>query len=543
MKKIIFHLLSLAISLSVLAQKPREDSTNSAKCSNPVIEKSNKITNYRYEYDFKNFRKDQDCNIIPRHQKSKVFIRINNINRMLYQIDANGVPQSLPLEKISLFDSLANSIKAGGIDPSQGLTPDNPEKNKQIPGSRKNGLKTRENPFFKQQSEIKARLKFINDNFSAWVNEMKRLEYFSKFAKNVPMIIAGEPYSQDDLKLKLITDANVIAFDNTIITTPGFPNAAVDFPRLQASINTLPTATAQTVKAVYEKMVKAKAEIEALIAEIKTICNAKLTELIIKEKEDCDTKQFTDGFPADFDKALEQAKNIDTGKITEAAGEVSILLNKVNNPGNFYYQLNTAFDIEGDWYDAKVTLKPKSNYVNSIDPDSLVYHFPVKGKFEWAIGPALNFHFTKSMFDESFRIDSARNGTGKAKTDTFLITRNPNRNRLVPSIGIMAHFFWQRHSSITPGIVFGLSTSPVELKDLRAYLGGCLNIGGITDKIFLNAGFAFGWADRLKSNLQMGENKKSQIPFNGDTIGSPDQLVERTFQIGGFVGFTYKLSK
>lgn len=524
--------------MPLFAQKKRKPNKNTGNCINPAISRSGKTTIYTYEYDYSDPNKNNDCAILPRHNKSEVYIRIKNINRILYDIDANGTSQNLPLQDIG-FDSLI--IKAISINGTPGTPVDAPEA---FVPFLKNGVpekgKTRPNLFLKQKNKIVERLSYINSNYLAWVQKMQSLELFLQFAKNVPVIIAGERFSQDNLKLKLITEPNVIQFDRTIITTPGLPNIATDYPMLQSSINTRPSKLAQGIKETYEKMVKANQEIDVLIAEIKAVCKTKLPGL---QEEDCDTEPYTNGFPEDFDKALEEAKKIDVNKITEVAGDITVLLNSINDPANFFYQLNKPFEIEGDWYDAKVNIKPKPAYANIVPSDSFVYRFPVKGKFEWAIGAALNFHASASLLNQSFQIDSTRLIDGMAKKDTFTIKKNSNRNKMIPSIGMMAHFYWQQHSDITPGIVFGLSTSSVELKDLRAYLGVSCIVGGLTDKLFFNTGLALGWVDRLKANLEIGENPKSQIPFNGDNVGSPDQLVEKAFKVGWFFGFTYRLSK
>jgi hypothetical protein len=550
MKKISILIVLAFISFITIAQNnKRKTNINKDICVNPQAAKSKKSTVYTYTYDFSNMKKNEDCNVIPRHKKDLVYININNINLLLYDIEAAGIAQNLPQEYKNLFDTLVN-LKANSINTTTNSVESAPPPNSQKTDNKgvllfkiNKSTKAKQSviiptPYYAEKKKIEDNQTYINTHFSAWISDMQKLENFLKYGKNVNSLIEAECCSQNKLKESLITEVNVLKFDTSIYSV-GSVNIVMDYPKLISSVNTTPSALVSNIKKELEQMKKAKQDADDLIASIRKDCKKNKTQ----DKPECDVDNLEDNYPPDLSKAFKMAEKIDASKIDEAAGELNKILNKVNSEKNFKYDMLTPFEIEGDAYKAKVKLKPKTQYAASIKSDSITIPLLVKGKFEWAIGPGINFHLSKSLRNESFQIDSARNSMGNAQKDTFNIIQNQNRSKMIPSIGVMAHFYWQQQSSITPGIVLGLSTSVADLKDLRAYLGLSLMAGGLSDKIYFNTGFAFGWSDRLKPNLQIGENTKSQIPFTGDKVGSPEQLVEKAFHAGWFFGLTYKLSK
>ena len=60
-------------------------------------------------------------------------------------------------------------------------------------------------------------------------------------------------------------------------------------------------------------------------------------------------------------------------------------------------------------------------------------------------------------------------------------------------------------------------------------------------KIIISAGLVYGKVNRLKGNLNIGDNPKSQIPYTGDNIAA-DQLTEKVGKLGLYVGVSYKLN-
>ena len=218
----------------------------------------------------------------------------------------------------------------------------------------------------------------------------------------------------------------------------------------------------------------------------------------------------------------------------------------VDDETNFFYV--TCFEKdEAESINILLKAVPKESYKNKLDSHIYKYNIPVRGRFKWTIGPSLNFHLGKSLMDYTFSIDSARRNHDPNEpimTDTFQITKNPLRSKVIPHIGFMASFYWQTHKALTPGITIGVSTSPTQLSELRAYLGASLIIGGpFKGKLIFSAGLAGASVDRLKPNLTEGLNPRNRILFNGNLLPSPDQLVDKGFKIGGYFGFTYNLKE
>jgi hypothetical protein len=550
MKSIALFISSfLLYSSAVIAQKndDRSAKKTTSACTNPVQAKTKKSTTYTYTYDFSDFKPSDDCNIVPRHSKDKVFINLTNINRLLYNLEAKGISISQTLPDISIFDSLAGSFKGDAINPAVNAvdpapsttTPKLDKSNKLI--RIKGVVQVVPTPYYNEKAEIEYQQNYIANNFAAFVSEIEMLQHFIKFGANVPDYVQAECCKQDRLILSILSDAHIAEFDPTIFSVPGSIVPATDYPNLLSSINSTPTQLAKNIILGLKDMKEAKAKADELIASIKKDCKKNKNQ----NSPECDVESLEDNYPDDFEKAIAEAEKVNVVKITDAASKLSMILHKVNQSQNFVYNMLTPYEIEGETYKAKLIYKPRTEYADKVITDSITIPMLVKGRFKWAIGPSLNFHFGSGLFNETYSIDSARRTTPSGSVvmmDTFNITQNPLRQKLLPYVGVMANFYWQTNNALTPGIAVGLSTSPTQLSDLRAYLGGALIIGGpIKGKLIINLGFAGAAVDRLKPNLTTGNNPKSQIPFTGDKVGTPDQLVEKVFRVGGFFGLSYNL--
>jgi hypothetical protein len=507
--------------------------------SNPSVSgKGKRVTTYTYKFDYSDPNPGTPNPITPRHKKDRVFVSVDNINRLAFDIKPSDATVAIDLPRISLFDSLASTLKTGNINattPTVTEPVESQQKTRQVNNRMKNGKMqkttvtvTVKDPYFEKKKRITELQKTINSEFPDAVAFMQSLEFFSKFAQVAPSIAVGERYSQQTIKDRLINEMNIQQF------YPGLSS----FSDLQSVIATQPVTIVKDLNTKIDIIKSARKEANALLAEIEKQCKENKT----RDEDFCDVSDLEDNYPPDLDKALEQADKIKLTQIIEVANELQSLFIKVNDDKNFSFGPK-YFEPKDDYISIKLLFVPNAASAKNFTADSIVVeNIPVKGKFEWAIGPSLNFHLTESLFNFSYHIDSAYGHDQLAKKDTFNLKKNTLRNKAIPSIGIMAHFYWQNHASVTPGIAIGLSTSPTELSDLRAYLGGSLLIGDLSNRVIFSAGLAFGSVDRLKPNLKKGENPKSQIPFNGETIGAPADFVEKTFKFGAFMGLTYKLN-
>ena len=119
---------------------------------------------------------------------------------------------------------------------------------------------------------------------------------------------------------------------------------------------------------------------------------------------------------------MAQADKIDDASLENSVSKLLITLNQVNDSGNFSY-LSNEFIPDGDYMDLKALITPKDVYKDQFKSDSITLQIPVKGRFEWSIGPSVNFGLSGSLFDNYYNIDTARNSTGIIKTDTFTIKK------------------------------------------------------------------------------------------------------------------------
>lgn len=488
---------------------------------------------YKYEYDFSSPATMKYKN--AKFRKDRVYLSVLNINRMIYDIDGSAQMVNIDLSFANYFDSLSHSINSASITPTakqqlvQGAFDPDAEKNKF------NGTHFKANI----DSVIDLQTK-IQDEFDIKLTDnLKNIEYFSNFAKIVPSIIAGEKHSQSIILNRMLTENSLQHLNKNVPFS--------DFNSLYSTINSKPTFFANTIKISAESIKNYKKQADEIIQRIKSQCNARTGTSITDA--DCDLKDLESNFPPYLDEALAQADKVDEAAISNSVSSLLNLLNQINDPTNFSY-LSQEFIPDGDYMNVKALFTPKDAYKQLYKPDSITLQIPIKGKFEWSIGPAVNFSLTKSLFDNSYTIDTARSQNGSIRTDTFTIKQNKNQNLVIPSIGIMANFYWQKHSTVTPGITIGLSTAATDLSQLRVYLGGSLFIGGLAtdinknlvyNHIILSAGIAYGQVDRLKGNLNIGENPKSQVSYTGDKIAT-DQLTEKAGKVGLYVGISYQLN-
>ncbi len=465
-------------------------------------------------------------------------IRICNINRIAYDINANGQIVKASLPDTSIFDGLAKLYqntpavpkdtgdetlpKDGSANEKVGVTGD---KNLPVIPKRPTQKKTAFERLQQSADSIKNLIKPLMEDL---FQQLNNLEHYALFAADVPVIIGGECCSQQRIKDRIGNQQNIKAFRSDIT----FDNV---LGIIKASIPPLFDSTKDNEKKIRELL----KELGLLINNYqKNYCetnrdmasNCTLLPNILK-------------LPGQesVDKSLAIAAKSDKAELLKSLRVLEDLMARVNNNSNFFY--TTCFDKEDAEF-IKVFFKAtaKEGYADKLDSQVYRYSVPVTGRFKWAIGPSLNFHFGGTLVNQSYSIDSARNSSGNIMSDTFGISKNSQRSRVVPHVGFMVHFYWQRHWPVTPGITIGISTSPTQFSDLRAYLGASGIIGGsIKGKLILSAGLAGAAVDRLKPNLVEGLNPKNRILFNGNNLPGSEQLVDKVFRIGFFAGITYNL--
>ncbi|HVW12513.1 MAG TPA: hypothetical protein VHB54_01750 [Mucilaginibacter sp.] len=548
MKKFLFFWLIVVVcSCSI---KKSQTITNSTKTvtkttttvTNTAVDPVYQNNTYTYVHDFSNPAPDQENIQKVRHMKDRVFIRIINLNRLSYGIRINGRNVTITSDNTSIFDSLAKSLNTSKISMTPGSTIKQPTPATGKPAkSAIAGKKTPSGPdvVTPAYAKIINNEKDINSALETMKNDMSTLQYFLNFSAAVPYYITSEKYSQDTLEAQILRDINLKQFDPSIKT----------FGNLMSSISSKPVNEANQVKDSYTNITALIKKNDSLINVLTGLCSSpnksdtgNVCTILLPNAKNGLAKGLNDG--------LGQASKVSIDSIAKAVRILDNLLVQVNDKNSFTYY-SPAFYPQGDYLQIGVKIKPKNASIPSLYVDTLSYNIPVKGQFEWAIGPALNFGFGSGSFDRSFQIDSARNSNGTArKNDMFTIKQNGSNKMLLPSIGVMAAFYWQTHDPVTPGISVGVSTAPTDLSTLRAYLGGSLLVGGfetdnknnlIYNRLIISLGFAYGQVDRLKENLKIGDNPKSQVPFNGNTVAT-DQLTEKVGRVGFFFGITYKIN-
>jgi hypothetical protein len=492
--------------------------------------RGNKYTNYTLQKNFADASPFYFEDFYLKYGKSNLCIRVCNINRMVFNITSKGVVQSVKLiDSVNIFDALAKSYKEAATvtiktDSTKGQSP----KESVEPSGEKNIAKAK----LKKKSDLDILKESIGNKKNSinaltrqMQNDLKKLNDFAKFAKNVPVIIGSEPYYQQNIKKRLGNEINIKSF-----------NPDITYENLENIINTEVPELFERAKEKLEAIDELKNEISKEIADYRKKNDD--SRITLTEFNELNTLSNLD---KETDKIISVATKVDKEELKKSIETINNLLAGVNNDSNFFYTQCFGRG-DGEMVNLEFKATPKEIYKNKIDSQEYKYSVPVKGCFKWAIGPSLNFHFGGTLLNSTYSLDSTRNAAGVIMKDTFLISENSKRSRVVPYIGFMVHFYWQTNKPLTPGINIGVSTSPTQLSDLRTYLGGSVIIGGpIKGKLIFSAGLAGAAVDRLKPNLIEGFNPKSRIVFNGNNLPNPDQLVDKVFRIGFFFGMTYNL--
>ena len=508
MKKTCFILLNI---LTLIVFKKAEAQ------SKPIADTIKHYVIYTYSFNYGSMK--PMAYKPAKYKKDRVYINITNINRLLFDVSSSAQISSISQVVVNYFDTISKLTNAPPVNVAKvdANAMQDTYKYSYSTSTCKPDIVT-----------IIGLQNAIVDDYKILSGNLQNLKEFSNFVKMIPVIASGEKYSQAAILQRLFTEPSVKALN----TNNSFPN----FDALISFVNSKPAEYTEAVKNAAESITKNKKKADELIEKVKQQCGTSGLSDLIKE------------FPADLDEVLTNAGKIDQPSLINAVSSVLNLLNKINDSTNFSYH-SQEFIPDGDYMNLKALITPKDTYKDLYKPDSITLEIPVNGKFEWSVGPAINFSLSHSLFNDSYNIDTARNAAGVAKTDTFTVKKNKNQNTVIPSIGVMANFYWQHHSTLTPGISIGLSTAATDLSQLRVYLGGSLFIGGLAtnnsslvyNKVIINAGLAYGQVDRLKSNLSIGENPKSQIPYTGNNIAA-DQLTQKVGKVGLYVGVSYKLN-
>jgi hypothetical protein len=511
--KYLFTPMLLLILFGCKTIKPGGKAVGSAQ--NPTID-GNK---YTYSYDFSDRSKwKEDDTKIP--IKARVSVHIENINTLAYNITSTVAVSAIALEKNNIFDSLASSLS--GANTTGG------------PKAAVARVATLRAEFNAPYDELINLLGQINTNYQALRGSLATLQQFSFFCQSAQVQIGSECCSQPNLLKSVLANPFLKGYDATIR----------DLDALLASISTQPAQFVDNISNLSAKLVDEKKQADKDLDDLTNRCNVPATAdaNVCPQLNDLKTK-----YPADLQKVLDQSAKISKDTVNKAVVALQGLITQIKDPNNFRYYLDSIYPA-GDFVNVSVNMQPKPS--SSVRTDNFSLKLKVRGRFEWSVGPSLNFGFIRGSFDESYSIDTSRSVDGTPKTDTFTITKNSLRSTIGPSIGVMTHFYWQNHTNLTPGIGVGISTSVNDLSNLKAYLGVSLLIGGfdqdnnknlVYNRLILSAGIAYGMVNRLKGNLHEGENPKFQIPFTGNDIAK-DQLADKVGRIGLFFGVTYKLN-
>ena len=477
-------------------------------------------------------------------RKENLCIRICNINRIAYDINGNGQVVKATLPDTSIFDGLAKLYQGvpvvvpkeptekdtsrSTIRQDQTITELARSSGRRRVRRRVSAAPSGPSPFEILKGAVAKKKQEVNNVAAALSVELVNLQHYTHFAAEVPAIIGGECCSQQRIKDRIGSQPDIKAF-----------RPDINFDNVMGIVK-------QTMPVLFDSSKSHEKQLRELLKELGGIINEYrqgYCETNLDNASNCSQLAGLGTLPDQqaIDKNLSIASQSDKAALLKSLQVLEDLLARVNNNANFFY--TQCFDKDdAEFVKIYVKASPKEGFAGKLDSQVYRYTVPVTGRFKWAIGPSLNFHFGGTLINQSYSIDSARNNAGTIMTDTFSISRNSQRSRVVPHVGFMAHFYWQQHWRATPGVCIGISTSPTQFSDLRAYLGASGIIGGpVKGKLILSAGLAGAAVERLKPNLLEGHNAKNRILFNGNNLPSAEQLVDKVFRIGFFVGMTYNL--
>lgn len=150
-------------------------------------------------------------------------------------------------------------------------------------------------------------------------------------------------------------------------------------------------------------------------------------------------------------------------------------------------------------------------------------------KLDFSTGFFMNFG-SNNFFDQSYRLDSIA-----GDPDHATITRNDNRNKVIPSLGALMHAYYRAGWYIQPALAIGVSLSTGSSTKFNYHFGVSF-AAGREQRIVASFGWTLTQATLLSSKYQEGQVVARSVM--GTTVET-----ESFHRWGNFLALTYNLTR
>ena len=210
--------------------------------------------------------------------------------------------------------------------------------------------------------------------------------------------------------------------------------------------------------------------------------------------------------------------------------KIAVLYEKATDPNTFSYT-SSPIIAEKDYINYALEIKPKKDLRFTQPSREEKFELPiyVRGgvKVDFSTGV---FFASKEIMDRKYHADSIPNDSINK-----IIVREKTRNVFSPFIGAMIHASFRGPGWFKPALSVGLGLNSTNFAD-AVYCLGLSGIFGNEERFILSLGAIGKQANELKGRYENNGNiSKTDFTKNED-------LVEKTFKVGFFVGFTYNLT-
>lgn len=287
-------------------------------------------------------------------------------------------------------------------------------------------------------------------------------------------------------------------------------------------------------------------EMRAIMLEFDTTKDISKAKIIIKCKKMLEvyTKSFTEvealystltpdeqkSIKDEYQKIIALNKKVEKFNYEELFQKIAVLYEKATDPNTFSYTSSPVI-AEKDYINYVLEIKPKKDLKFTQPEREEKFEVPV------FIKGGAKIDFSTGIFFASNHISDAKYHTESITNDTInkTIIKDKNRNLFSPALGALMHVSGRGPKNFHCGLSLGLGLNSTNLTD-AVYCMGLSAIIGNEERFIITVGGIGKQRNDLKGKYSNNGTVKIA------DIKSDDELLEKTFKAGVFVGITYNLT-
>jgi hypothetical protein len=489
-------------------------------------------------YDFSERKPDSIFSV--RHNQMATY-QIKNINRFIYDVTINGSLISYNTAVPAVFDQIFKTEAVGNseiADAANSAVQASDDVSKLKVLESKLQTKHNEIDLFNKLSPPDA---FKTLGFTEAPLDSMSFDNYTKFMANLnseldslETVYSSQMYSLKgyELKLQNVTGASlkVDQLFDALEKSKVLKNAIVTI----AQSNVLDSTKASKQLADLEEQISAtinllsiKSSFEEAISDFNTKHQEYLANSDVQEKFKHEAQEVI----ASVKKLKEEVDRINAltkkSDYIKIAQDIKVLKSELLNP-NSYIAVSNPIQAKEDEvkFDIKITPKSTVNANLLTTTTNFTTQIPVSGgvKIDFSTGLICNIGLNDAKYSSSIAEDST----------SFSLSKDRNNNQLGLSLGAFMHFYKKNEKNHHWAGTFGLGLNSTDLNDLEVYFGAS-KIFGKQERVILSGGLAISKVAYLKGSL----DEDVQIDYAKFT----DEFTEKAFRVGGFLSFSYNLSR